>query len=579
MNMKRKSIYKTAGVLLFTLMAVGCNGFLDEVEPQGKEVSDAYMNVESNAEKVIIGLYELLSFTSGSGPDGVWIDNHYEFYLGSVASDDAEKGSSPTDYPDLQMVCTYQVVPTNTFVRNFYMNGFWGVSRSNYVLYNIQDAPFDATVKQRMEGEAHFFRAYWYFYLLRHYGGMPIFTEPVKAEDFGNVPRSSFTETMAFIIDELKLAIDMLPRKEEYLAKDLGRATKGSAQGFLARVMLYRLGTDPEVGSSETSWQAVYDLTGEIISSGSYRLAPNFATLFEEDTDGGYRIESLFEYGGKGGWGNSGKVLMDWMVQGVRGGSWFGWGFNQPTQNLVDAFDPTDPRLSCTIYGPYYNEGIIYGTLEPYNRAADMMSDYYNRKVAVAGMNALLNGTSKAIIIIRYADVLLMRAEAAYFLGREDEARSRVNEVRERARNSSLCKGYEMGNPSGFPMPTTPPNIPDITSSGEQLLKDIWNERRLELALENFRTYDLIRTGRLVETIGKVKDDDRANGKAAGLTDAKEYQIPGIRQNIINSSLKVSVPDATGKRLSSDNGERYIPVFPIPNTEISYWNIDPNPNN
>jgi hypothetical protein len=569
--MKKMITYKITAILLCLFLTVGCNDFLDEVTPQGKVPSSDYMNNEEDAEKVIIGLYELLSFTSGTGPDGVWIDNHYEFYMGNIASDDAEKGSEPMDYPDLQMVCQYQVNSNNTLVTNFYMNGFWGVSRANFALDHLPDAPIDAKVKQRMQGEAHFFRAYWYFYLLRHYGGMPIFRESVKVEDFGNVPRSSFSETLQFIVEEFKLAVGLLPLKGDYLPKDLGRASKGSAQGMLARVMIYAIGTDPNAAGYGATWQALYDLTTDIIQSGQYQLAPNFATLFEEESDGGYRLESLFEYTGKDGWMNSGKVLMDWMVQGVRGGSAFGWGFNQPNQDLVNAFDPTDPRLSCTIYGPTYNGGILYGSnTEPYNRAAAMMTDYYNRKVAVNGLMALMQGTSKAYIVIRYADILLMRAEAAYYLGNEGEARARVNDIRQRARQSSYCKGYNLFSQGFDAWPPSTPNVPDLdgTVTGTALLEAIWNERRLELAGENFRTYDLVRTGRLVDRVGKVKDDDRVNNLPG-----QEARIAGIRNNIIKSSLKhtVSVP-GTG-------ADRYIPVFPIPETEITYWNIDPNPSN
>jgi hypothetical protein len=195
-----------------------------------------------------------------------------------------------------------------------------------------------------------------------------------------------------------------------------------------------------------------------------------------------------------------------------------------------------------------------------------MMSDYYNRKVAVEGIGAMLNGTTKAYIVIRYADVLLIRAEAAYYIGNEAEARARVNEVRQRARTSTFCKGYNFGS-LDFPAPAQTPNLPDVTSSGQQLLEDVWQERRLELAGENFRTYDLIRTGRLLDRVGKVKDDDRVNNQPGD-----EARIPNIRQNIINSSIHVTVPGQGG-------GERYIPVFPIPTTEVSYWNLEPNPNN
>lgn len=573
--MKTFTIYKIICILLVTFITAGCNKFLDEVEPQGQEPSTGFMNTEENAEQAVIALYNMLSFVSGNGPDGDWIDNHYEWYMGSVASDDADKGSEPSDYMDLQLLAQYQVNSTNSFVRNFYINGFWGVSRANYILANIEDASINAQVKQRIKGEGHFFRAYWYLYLLQHYGGMPILRDPVKASDFGNVPRSSYTETIQFILDEFKLAADLLPKREDYLPKDLGRASKGAAQGLRARVMLYRLGTDPEVGSSETSWQALYDLTGEIIRGdyGTYSLMPNYATLFDEITDGNYRTESLFEYTGKDGWLNSGIALMYFYVQGARPA--VGWGFNQPNEDLRQAFDPTDPRLSSTIYGVGFNNGILFGVTQSYNRNDQMMTNYYNRKAAITGIDALLWGTTKAVIIIRYADILLMRAEAAYYTNQESEARNRVNEVRDRARQSSYCKGYGLGDPNGFVFPGITPNIPVCSSSGQALLEDIWHERRVELAMENFRTYDLIRTGRLLDRVEAVKDINRNPSSPTHLTinDAnKEARILGIRQNIIKSSIHVTIPGQSG-------GERYIPVFPIPPTEITYWNLEGNPNN
>ncbi|MDR1780565.1 MAG: RagB/SusD family nutrient uptake outer membrane protein [Tannerella sp.] len=569
------TLYAIAVALLMTGIFSACESFLDEVVPQGTLLSETYMNDEATAEKAVAGLYGLLYLTSGSGPDGNWVNNHYECYFGSMTSDDAEKGSQPEDYPDLQRVVTFQFSSTFEFVNSFYIHGFWGVARANYVLGHLVESPIAESVKRRMEGEGHFFRAYWYFYLLRHYGGVPIMENEITPEDFGNIPRASYHETIEFIIKELKLAAEMLPDNDRS-----GRASNSGAKGLMARVMLYQLGTDPEVSSSQTSWQALYDLTGGIINSGEYSLVPNYATLFEERADGNYRQESLFDYCGKDGWLNSGQVLMEWMFQGVRNGSWYGWGFNQPTQDLRDAFDPTDPRLSCTIYGPNYNDGIVYGGTtnyggkEPYDRGGMMMTYYYNRKAAVNGINALFNGTTKAMFVIRYADILLMHAEAAYYIGNEGKAREMVNMVRARARNSSYCKGY-LPFSTDYTYPETMPNIPDITSTGEQLLQDIWNERRLELAMENFRTYDLVRTGRLVERVGVVKDDRRTGGKGPLNTNdgaELEMRIPNIRENIKTNSIHVTVPGPGG-------GERYIPVFAIPPTEVTYWNIDPNPNN
>ena len=307
---------------------------------------------------------------------------------------------------------------------------------------------------------------------------------------------------------------------------------------------------------------------------------PNYATLFEEITDGDYRREALFEYTGKNGSQNAGMVL-SWFFERNRSAAG-GWGFNQPTQDLVDAFDITDPRLSCTVYGIGYNNGILYGIPSNFpDRAGQMMTNYYSRKMATydgeSGQDALLTGTPKAIFVIRYADILLMHAEAAYYLQREDEARQKVNEVRRRARESSYCQGFMIGSPREFVYPDITPNIPDLDSSvtGQALLEAIWNERRLELGMENIRTYDLIRTGRLLDRLSKVKDQYRTGGAGPVNTNNNadmEIRIPGIGNNIQQYCLKVNVPGIGG-------GERYLPLLAIPNTEITYWNIEPNHNN
>jgi hypothetical protein len=572
--MKKMITYKIISLLFVVTLMTGCNSFLDEVEPQGKELSEAYMNDEEKAEKAVTAMYWMLSLNAGNGPDGNYVDNHYDLFLAGAASDDADKGSMLNDLPELQILASYQFTAgAERVMRPFYVHGFWAVAIANYVLKNLETSPIDEYVKTRMKGEAHFFRAYYYFYLLRHFGGLPILREPVVKEDFGRIPRATFSETFDFIIEEFKEAARLLPPRSDYEAADLGRASRGSAQGMLARVMLYRIGTDPDAATKGTTWQALYDLTGEITG---YRLMDNYAALFEEVTDGNYREESLFEYTGKGGWQNSGKVL-NWYFQAVRG-DWFGmgWGFNQPTQDLVDAFggaNTADPRLSNTVYGIGINGGNLYGAQPPYNRGDNMMTNYYNRKAAVqGGFNAMLNGTTKAMILIRYADIKLIRAEAAYYLGLESEARSLVNEIRDRARKSTYCMGWN--NTTGFSQKPDPAAalaaLPDLdnTVTGQALLEAIWKERRLELAMEDFRTFDLVRTGQLLERVGKVKDDYR-NPSHPDYKNNGEVRIPGIRENIQRYCMHKTV------NIPGTPADRYIPTFPIPEADVNYWNIDP----
>ncbi|MDR1344172.1 MAG: RagB/SusD family nutrient uptake outer membrane protein, partial [Tannerellaceae bacterium] len=401
---------------------------------------------------------------------------------------------------------------------------------------------------------------------MRHFGGMPILEHSVEFAEFGNIPRASYTETVEYVISEFRLALDLLPERSRYASGDLGRATKGAARAFLARVMMFRLGIDP--GTYETSWQDVYNYTSSIINSGEYRLLPNYAQLFDEYTS--FCSESIFEVGAVAGSG--GIQLGFWNVQGSRSPvpegitANTGWGFNNPTQDLFDAFDPTDPRLSSTIYGIGYNNNTLFGITRPLDRSMQS-TKYHARKVALDRRPS--PGSGKTWMLMRYADVLLMHAEAAYMLNKEQEAKEYLNMVRQRARNSTYCKGYTLGDPTGYPRPETTPNIPDITASGENLLKAIWDERRIELATEDYRTYDLIRTGRLLERVELVKDFQRdpsnPSFKETG-DDAsnREIRVPGIRANILRSSL-------TGK-----NGWP-IPVMPLPETESTYWNIDPNP--
>jgi hypothetical protein len=564
--MKTNKIFGLSVIVALTSFC-SCSDFL-EIAPQEQLNSADYMNKPAQAEMAVTSMYNLLRITSGTGPDDVYMDHHFEFFFGSVATDDAEKGSTVSDLPNLSMIASYTMNSTNSLCRGFYTHGWWGISRANYILAHIEDANLDADLKSRMLGEVHFFKAYYYFYLLRHFGGLPLLEHSVELSEFGQIPRASYTETIDFIIKEFEEAIKLLPEKSGYAPADKGRATKGAARAFLARVETFRLGIDP--GSYTTTWQDVYNQTSAIINSGEYGLHPNYAELHEEAFS--FTNESIFEIGAVAGSG--GIQLGFWNVQasrtnlpaGIIGNT--GWGFNNPTQDLVDAFDPTDPRLSATVYGIDYNNNTLFGITRPLERD-NQSTKYHARKVALDRRPS--PGSGKTWMLMRYADVLLMHAEAAFNLSKEAEARDALNKVRERARNSTYARGYTLGEPLTYPKPDKTPNLPDITASGQELLQAIWDERRIELATEDYRLYDLIRTGRLLERVELVKDLQRdpqnPKFKETG-TDVsnREIRVPGIRANILKSSL-------TGK-----NGWP-IPVMPIPETESVYWDIDPNPTN
>jgi hypothetical protein len=156
-----------------------------------------------------------------------------------------------------------------------------------------------------------------------------------------------------------------------------------------------------------------------------------------------------------------------------------------------------------------------------------------------------------------------MHAEAAYHIGNMGEAQSKVNMVRARARQSTYCMGYAEGKLDYSAAPTTV-NLPDITSSGDQLLQDIWKERRLELALEALRFYDLVRTGRYFDVMDVEKNQKRAPGLTYGLGDRAFKQFPGLKANGI------------AKSIDGPDGHK-VPLMPIPQTEVQSWGVEQNP--
>jgi len=548
-----------SAALIFTLSR--CNDYLD-VKPQGAENSGNFFDTKENGQRAIIGLYDMLQLDEGAGPDGQWMGHHHDFFMGDIRSDDAEKGSNDGDYGEMWEMVEYTMTPQVGFAGNFWIHGFWGVSRANYALDNLPTVTWDPAVRDRLIGEASFIRAYFYWYMVRIYGGVPLFTSSVNPSDFGKVKRASLNECYTQIANDLLKAIELLPEKSTIPVAETGRVSKGAAKALLARIYMYQIGTD---AASTITWQQVYDLTNAVITSGEYSLMSNYAKLWE--TENKNNEESVFEI--QFGIGASDKAPASignncFNFQGNRKDD-SGWGFNNPTPDLVDAYNESvtnDPRLSCVIYGEKYNNGILYGVKRKYDRK-EQGSDWLSRKAALPIKPAQAKASDRNIKIIRYADVLLMHAEAAYYLGNTAEAQAKVNMVRNRARNSTYCMGYAEGKMDYSAAPASV-NLPDINSTGEQLLQDIWKERRLELAMESLRFYDLVRTGRYFDVLDIEKNQKRAPGQTYGLGDKAYKQFPGLKVN----GLAKSIDGPSGHK---------VPLMPIPQTEAQAWGIDQNP--
>lgn len=373
----------------------------------------------------------------------------------SISSDDADKGSDPGDTgSDKHLFDALAHDATSISVSEVWEGHFNGIQRANQAINRIH--PFDdldSDLKARLIGEAKFLRALLYFRLLQTFGGVPLITDTpdINSPLEELLSRSTKEETFLFIENDLIEAIGVLPEKSAYPDIQLGRATKGAAKALLAKVSMY-----------QNKWDKVLNLTNEIILSGEYSLTSNYEDIWKEI--GENNQESIFEIQAKGELPSVGVDKYS-LTQGARGQGGWGWGFNIPSENLLNSYELSDARRDATII--FRGETLYDGRYVP----ETVVNSMYNQK-AYSSSFTENEQTGKNIRILRFAEVLLMNAEAASQLG--GDIAGPLNQVRIRA-------GLEpLSNPSQL---------------------DVWNERRWELAFEHDRYFDLVRQGRASEVL------------------------------------------------------------------------------
>jgi starch-binding outer membrane protein, SusD/RagB family len=455
---------KFLSIATLTIILASCTDFLS-VNPQSELTQEAFPQSASDALLATNAAYTSLRN---------WHYHSGGFPILDIMSDDAHKGSNPND-------AASTVGPYDNFTHNTTgdgLNRWWttlyqGIRHSNVVIEKVPAVQMNNSLKTRYLAEAHFLRALYYFDLVRAFGGVPIVTD---SEPPLRVPRSSPNDVYDLIITDLMTAISGLPLKSQYADDDLGRATRGAAQALLARVYLFR---------GDFTNAEVYALN--VINSGEYGLEANFLNANGEAGEHG--IESVFEIGAVSTEAYIGNQYAN--TQGVRGNPNRGWGFNRPSIDLRNAFGNNDPRRQGTIIelGDVIDGIVIAGDSSTPDQTRDAQGNLieiesYNRKVWIAGLTTTTQyGHNRRLI--RYADVLLMAAEAMNENGKSAQALPYLNQVRQRARH---------GNPT---------ILPDITVTNQSVLRDlIINERRVELALEGHRFWDLVRTGRAAAVLG-----------------------------------------------------------------------------
>lgn len=533
-----------SALALATLSLSSCNDWLTEETPGTTKVSEFFTSL-STAEAVVNAAYVPMTWEFGT--------TYYpEWYFGDIVSDDALKGGQDiNDGADLRELENFKANSDNEILLGYYRAQWQGIQRANLAIDEIpttrietegDEAEKQAKYRDRYLGEAYFLRGFYYFRLARMFGGMPLIDYVIKSSNQWAQTRSTMDETLNFAIVDFKRAENLLWEKDKYSNEELGRATKGAAQAMLLKANLYRADYLRNAGN-ETEAQKYFAEAAKwgekVIKSRQYSLWPNYLDNFRLANENGresvfeiqYTEEATSDYGGEG----YTRGTMTTILQRSRSSAFgeAGWGYDRPTQNLYNEYEAGDARRDETILTPT-DEQIETPAQEIYcgdrmlNRKYAMYNDGTN-----GGIYKLAHATRspKNNIQIRYADVLLMYAEACCESGDLPSAKTALKEVRDRAGLSQFpYTAVIQGQTVTF------------NDNQEDLRKAIRHERRVELAMEGHRWFDLTRWGIAKETMDTYMAGETEEAKELYGTfqkgkhelfpiPSKEIDLSGIEQN------------------------------------------------
>ncbi len=446
-------------IICVVLFFSACSEDFLQKNKLGEQSIETYYTSETEAIRAVNGVYSTLRHLRYCSS---------EFVLGDIMSDDAVKGSTPTDGIFMSELKEFRATATNTAVVWKWTPLWRGVYDANLLLKNISKTVMDENMKKRIIAEAKFLRALYYFDLVRTWGDVPLMTEPLNPDLSSFPKRTPKADVYAQVEKDLKEAALDLPLKSQYKAEDMGRATQGAAYALLAKVSLY-----------QEKWDDVKIYANKVFASNVYALDPSYENVFSLKGENG--SESIFEIQFNGnadsGFGNTGNFSTIYVMPRL-----WGWGFRQPTQDLVNEYEPGDPRLKATIMT--YAEAMEEEKKDPNikeNVITDDITGYYGKKnyLKFSERPASFRDSPVNQMVIRLADLYLMYAEACVKAPTKDEAGAKeyLEKVRARARAGQNI-------------------LPYVSATGDALLQAIYHERRVELALESQRFWDLLRTKR-----------------------------------------------------------------------------------
>lgn len=461
---------KIAGLLLLVMLA-SCKKWVDYNPHEDFRITELdYLRSESDYRTMEISVYTPLQWLNQAVP------------VGDIASDNSVSGGeNASDVLSLQQIDDYTHTPVNSTLTELWQAAYEGINRANYLVQYKEKNPAGVAVdfagKDALYGEVYFLRAYYYFHLVRFFGDVPMFTDRrLSLSDSRKLKRSPAAEVYAQIEKDLEQAVAVLPA----IQVQKGRVTKYAAQALLGKVYLY-----------EEKFTEAAAVLEPIISSNAFSLVPDFGSIFLASGENGPGSVFEIQYSNTSPYYNWGGVtrgqgnhsVQQCGIRGLNGSADMpyapGWSTNLPTQDLADAYEPGDQRKDATVldieaYKAAHPSYDITYQVAPYKNTGLYNQKYLPRKGETSGqveLNYLNNFRT-----IRYAEVLLMAAEALNRVPTPNDTKAQeyLNRVRRRAFGDDLH---------------------NITLTGSALTTAIWHERRLELAMEGDRFFDLVRTG------------------------------------------------------------------------------------
>ncbi|MEN7551307.1 RagB/SusD family nutrient uptake outer membrane protein [Rapidithrix thailandica] len=520
--------------LALVLLTSACSdSFLDET-PYG-EIAPENMTDPENVEGAIIAAYSVLNGQI-DGASNAYNSPASNWSFGDVMSDDAYKGGGGTgDQNQIHLMEIFNINPTIIDVERKWAALYEGVKRVNVAIQLLNASEeFDAELKKVRRGELNFLRGHYYFELKKIYFQVPYIDESATLIEDYYVSNTEYSSEQLWekIEQNFQTAYENLPMDQT----DVGRPNKITAKAYLTKCYIF-----------QEKWTEALAAANEVISSQKYELLPDFRDVFLPENDNSKEVIFAVQHTVNDGAPNNYNGGIGDRLAAPGGPYYSQYGFHRPSQNLINAYktsanglpvydnvdvedsDFIDPRLDHTVGRP----GIPYLDLDveyeaSWARDLSTYGPFGPKKRIVSAKSSLQIQTWPYIsalnyYIIRYADLLLWKAEALVELNQLEEARELVNQVRQRAHDSQYVMSLDNSAPAANY------NIELYTNPWADLAqarKAVHMERRLELAMEGHRFFDLVRWGNAAEVMNKYIEAEKT--KRSHLTNA--YFQEGVNE-------------------------------------------------